>query len=196
MEEVDFLQDFVKLVKVDYMFTLRWGKNVRLSNDSTFDTKPQEITNMSKYVFCHVNYHSSMIYFGLVGVVGLNRQKPFYSINNPLIQVGSISLRHVLYHHMNMDEGYSLIVEVHQESELDSVDIVITYIPEAEAMVAMMNKQLSVYLSKYIVDSGMGKVFVTALIQVAICLALNHDDGTCTWYSSKKIVTTPEDAEQ
>ena len=101
-----------------------------------------DITNMSKYVFRHVNYNSIMIYCGIVGVVGLYRQQPFYSVNNPLIQVGSMSLQHLLYHHMKLAEGYSLIAEVHQESELDSVDIIVPEIPEAEAMVDIMNKQL------------------------------------------------------
>ena len=63
-------------------------------------------------------------------------------------------------------------------------------------MVAMMNKQISVYLSNYLVDAGMGKVFLKALIQGAVLLALNHAAGTCIWDSSKKTVTTPEDAEQ
>ena len=105
-------------------------------------------------------------------------------------------LRHVLYHHMKLAEGYSLIAEVHQESELDSVDIVVQDIPEVEAMFAMMNKQISVYLSNYLVDAGMGKVFVKALIKGAIWPALNHAAGTCTWDIIKKKVTTPEDAER
>ena len=42
----------------------------------------------------------------------------------------------------------------------------------------------------------MGKIFVKALIQGEICLALNHATGTCTWYSSNETVTTPEDAEK
>ena len=140
MEEVDFLQDLVKRSKEADLFTPRWGKNLRLSNASTFETEPPEITSMSKYFRRHVNYHSSMIYCVLVGVVGLNRQQPFYTVNNPLIQVGSKLLRHVLYHHMKLDEGYSIIAEVHQDSELDSVDIVLPDVLEAEAMVAMMNK--------------------------------------------------------
>ena len=85
---------------------------------------------------------------------------------------------------------------MHQESELDSVDIVVSYIPEAEAMFAMMNKQLSVYLSNYLVDDGMGKVFVKAIIQGEICPDLNHSAGTCTWDSSNKAVTTPEDTQR
>ena len=59
-----------------------------------------------------------------------------------------------------------------------------------------MNRQLSVYLSEYLVDAGMGKLFVNALIQGEIYLPLNHADGTCTWDSSKKTVTAPEDAER
>ena len=97
---------------------------------------------------------------------------------------------------MKLAEGYSLIAELHQESELDSVDIVIPDIPEAETMVAMMNKQLSVYLSNYLVDAGMGKLFFNALIQGAIFLALNHAADACTWDSNKKKVTTLEDAER
>ena len=69
---------------------------------------------MSKYFLHHVNYRSSMIYCGMVGVVGLDRQQLFYSVNNPLIQFGSMSLRHVLYHHMNLVEGYYQVAEVHQ----------------------------------------------------------------------------------
>ena len=75
---------------------------------------------------------------------------------------------------------------MHQESELDSVDIVVSEIPEAEAMAAMKNKKLSVYLSNYLVDAGMGKVFVKALIQGEICPDLNHSSGTCKWDISKK----------
>ena len=114
VEEVDFPHDLVKRAKEADMFSLRWGKNVRLSNASNFETKPPGITNMSKYICRHVNYHSSMIYCGLVLVVVLDRHQLFYSVNNSLIQVGSISLRRVLYHHMKLAEGYSLIVEVHQ----------------------------------------------------------------------------------
>ena len=63
-------------------------------------------------------------------------------------------------------------------------------------MVDTMNKKLLVYLSKYLVDAGMGKVFVKALIQGEIFRALNHAAVACTWESSKKKVTTPEDAER
>ena len=114
VEEVEFLQDLVKRAKEADLFTPRWGKNVRLSNVSKFETKPPEITNMSKYVLHHVNYHSSIIYCGIVRVLGFDRQQPFYSINNTWIQVGYMSLCHVLYHQMNLYEGYSLIAEVHQ----------------------------------------------------------------------------------
>ena len=59
-----------------------------------------------------------------------------------------------------------------------------------------MNKQLLVYLSNYLVDACMGKVFVKALIQGAVFPALNHAVGTCTWEISKKKVTISENAKQ
>ena len=71
----------------------------------------------------------------------LDRQQPLYSVNDPWIQVGSILLCHVLNNHMKIAEGYSLIAELHQESELDNVNIVVPEISEAEAKVAMMSKQ-------------------------------------------------------
>ena len=43
---------------------------------------------------------------------------------------------------MKLAEGYYLIAEVHKESELDSVDIVVPEISKSEAMVAITNKQL------------------------------------------------------
>ena len=47
--------------------------------------------------------------------MGLYIHQALYSVNNTLIQVGFMLLRRVLYHHMNLDEGYALIAEVHQE---------------------------------------------------------------------------------
>ena len=87
---------------------------------------------------------------------------------------------------MKLADGYSLIWEVHQESELDSVDIVVPDIPEEEAVVALINKQLPVYLSSYLVEADIVKVFVKAFNEGEIYPALNHADGACTWGSSKK----------
>ena len=43
VEEVEFPQDIDKRAKEADMFTPRWGNNARLSNASTFETKPPEI---------------------------------------------------------------------------------------------------------------------------------------------------------
>ena len=51
-------------------------------------------------------------------------------------------------------------------------------------------------MSNYLVDAGMGNVFMKSLIQGGICPDLNHAAGTCTWDRGGGIVTTPEDAEQ
>ena len=51
-----------------------------------------------------------------------------------------MTLHHVLYKYVKMDDGHSLISEAHQRGHMGSVDIVIPNTPEAETMVAMMNK--------------------------------------------------------
>ena len=73
-----------------------------------------------------------------------------YSVLDPTKSVATMNLRHVLYKYVNMDEGHSLITEAHQRGHMGSVDIVIPNTPEAETMVAMMNKKLPAYLTFYL----------------------------------------------
>ena len=91
-----------------------------------------------------------MMYDGLTGIVKLDKKVKFYSVTNPSEVKGSMSLRHVLYNHLKLADGHSLIGEVHQENPLSSMDVVIPNTPEAEAMVAMMNTQLAAYLHHYL----------------------------------------------
>ena len=57
---------------------------------------------------------------------------------------------------------------------MGSIDILIPNTPEAETMVAMMNKQLPAYLTFYLDDLGMDKDFIRKLLTRAYCPALMH----------------------
>ena len=92
-----------------------------------------------------------------------------------------MSLRHVLYKYVKMDDGHSLISEAHQRGHMGSVDIVIPNTPEAETMVAIMNKQLPTYLTFYLDDIGMDKDFIRKLLTRACCTALMHEIYSCQW---------------
>ena len=91
------------------------------------------------YIRHHVNYHSSMIYDGLTGIVKLDKKVKFYLIIEPDKVEGSTSLHHVSYNHIKLSGGHSLIGNAHQENQMSNVDIVTPNTPKADTMVAMMN---------------------------------------------------------
>ena len=62
---------------------------------------------------------------------------------------------------------------------MGSVDIVIPNTPEAETMVAMINKQLPAYLTFYLENIGMDKDFIRKLLIRACCPALTHEIYAC-----------------
>ena len=90
-----------------------------------------------------------------------------------------------------MDDGHSLIAKAHQRAHMGSVDIVISNTPEAETMVAMMNKKLPAYLKFYLEDLGINKEFIGKLLTGACCTALMHEIYSCQWDKETKVLTTP-----
>ena len=91
------IQDLVASAKRRGLFKPVWGKNVIVSNTVGDRTKPQDLTNMSRYVRHHVNYHLSMIYDGLVGINDLDTQVPFYTETDADKVMGHMTLCYVLY---------------------------------------------------------------------------------------------------
>ena len=89
-----------------------------------------------------------------------------------------------------MDDGHSLIAEAHQRGHMGSVDIVIPNTPEAETMVAMMNKQLPAYLTFYLNDLGTDKDFIRKLLNRTFCPAFLHEIYSSQWDKETKVLTT------
>ena len=77
--------------------------------------------------------------------------------------------------------GHSLIAEAQTRDHMGSVDIVIPNTPEAETMMAMMNKQLPAYLILYLDDLGMDKYFIRELLTRSCCPELMHEINSCQW---------------
>ena len=78
---------------------------------------------------------------------------------------------------------------------MGSVDILIPNRPEAETMVAMMNKKLPAYLTLYLNDFGTDKDFIRKLLTRACCPALMHEVYYCQWDKETKVLTTPREEE-
>jgi hypothetical protein len=82
---------------------------------------------------------------------------------------GALSLRDILLSQFKMNNGHSLIVEVHQRQILSPVEVVIPNTEEAETMIARMNQHLLAFCYHYLVDRGLSKDFVTQLIKESCC---------------------------
>ena len=131
-----------------------------------------------------------------MGIIDFDVTETVYSVLDPTKAVANMSLCHVLYKYIKMDDGHSLIAEEHQRVHMGSVDIVIPNTPEAETMVAMMNKQLPAYLTFYLDDLGMDKDFIRKLLTRACFPELMHEINSCEWDKETKVLTTSVEKEE
>ncbi len=69
---------------------------------------------------------------GIVGVVGLDEPVPFYDDKMTDKAVGYSTLREVMYAHVKLEDVHSLFAEIHQETVMSTLEVVILNTPEAE----------------------------------------------------------------
>ena len=87
-----------------------WGKQVYVSKVVGKDTSAVEIKRLINVSQKHTNIHSSMTAEELVGIIDFDATETVYSVSDPTKAVSTMSLRHVLYKYVKMDDGHSLIV--------------------------------------------------------------------------------------
>ena len=194
-EDSAFVQDLMEKAKLEDLIRPIWGPHVKVSKTSDNDTEPQNLNGQSRWVRKHVNYHASMEYGGLTGIVGLDKKVP---IQNEEMSDGDgieISLRDILYTHVKMPDGTPLFAEVHQEHELAAVQVVHPNTLAAEVMIQNFCKHPAVFLTNYLPKQGIPKDTVAKLVQTSICPTLLHSMDDCTWNEETNEVTTPDDVE-
>ena len=98
----------------------------------------------------------------------------------------AVSLRQVLLLYFKLADGTSLIAKV----------VIVPNIPEAEAMLLMMNRHFPAFCLHYLTEMGMDKTFVMALLQEACCPILVGSIKECKWDSKTKTITTAAQAEE
>ena len=136
------IQEIVAKAKEMNLFAPVWGKQVKVTNaasawnDDEEDTEPVDLVAMANWVQKQVNYHSSMVYDGIQGIVGLDVEVNFYSASNPDEVAGSMSLRRVMYNYIKMAGGEPLFAEIHQNGPMGTVQVVVGKTPEISRIIA------------------------------------------------------------
>lgn len=198
-KHVKHLQALMQIAKDRNLVEPMWGKQVRPSNaivtkrEDKDRTRSWQITNVKSYTKRHVNYHASMTSVGFPGVWDLDREIPFYNVAHPEQIEGYLNLRLVFYTQLKLEDGHSLIAEIHQEHAMADVEAVIPDTPAAETMALMMEKNIVAYLTHYLHDGGMDKAFVKELLKESCDPSLFHSAAQCTWDKDKRILITPDD---
>lgn len=117
-----------------------WGRNAHLSNiirdkNSCVQLTPSELTNLVEMARDHVNFQASMQSNVLTGTTSLDKEFLFYDAVDKTKVAGRVSLRHILYNYVKMQDGHSLIVEIHQASLVAEVEVII---PNTEAAKSLL----------------------------------------------------------
>jgi hypothetical protein len=140
----------------------------------------------------HTNYQLSMVAEELVGVTKLD--KPVDIINPTNHEtVGSLSLCRVLLNYLNMQDGYTMIAEVHQEDLCKPTHVIIPQAGEAERMIGMINKNISTFLHHMLLEADFPKDCVKKLIKESWEVSLVAEISSCKWDGKTRTLTTVAD---
>jgi hypothetical protein len=202
--DVAHIQELVRIAKARNLVEPCWGNNVRLSNviakksrrkrgPADEDPGHHLLDKHKSYSARHINYHASMVSKGLAGILDIDKKVDITSESDPTEKVGEMSLRGVLYN-LKMQDGHTLLGEIHQGGPMMNVDVVVGNTPGAERMVEMMNKNVAAYLTHTLPSLGIGKTFVKNLLKASIDPSLIHEMAHCTWDAQTSTLTTPKDA--
>ncbi len=112
----------------------------------------------------HTKYQLSMVAEELVGVVSLDEPIDITHLTTYKI-VGSLTLRTLLLNYLKMNDGYPMIVEVHQEDLCKPTHVTVPQTKEAECMIGMMNKNLPVFLYHMLLELDFTEDIVKSLLK-------------------------------
>ena len=177
---VPSLLKLVEAAKSTGMIEAMWGRQAHITEAADINTSPGELKRFVKFAQRHVNFHCSMTCDDLKGITALDSKIAAVDKATGTVEA-EISLRDVLLRKFKLADGTSLIAEVHQRGPMGSVDVIVPNIPEAEAMILMMNRHFPAFCWHYLTDNGMEVDFVNKLLHESCCPTLVSEIKKCTW---------------
>ena len=97
--------------------------------------------------------------------------------------------------HFHSREGTShLFAKIHLKQSGGVAEAVVPNIKEVDAMVGLMNPQMTIFIKHYLLYKGLLEDFVTRLVVALCCLTLVGEMNTVQWDGEALDLTTTEDA--
>ena len=157
-EVVDMVKLFVEVAKNKRMFQKLWGHKVKLTTLTNMgggrgnqqSAQKVDMAAMVSFSRKHTNYQRVTRLDGIRGILDLDKEVPYYSVSEPDVVAGKMTLRQILYSKICLSNGYNLFEEIHQADPMCPMDVVVPNIEEAERMMLMMQKNTAAFLNFYL----------------------------------------------
>ncbi len=168
-----------------------WGDHAHLTEMTDNNSTAREAKRQVNVAQTHTNYQLSMSAEELIGVANLDKKVDWFHPSTH--KKYNFSLRMVLLYYLKMQDGHSMIAEVHQEDLCKPTHIIIPQAAEAERIVGMMNNNLVAFLYHMLLEMDFTEEVVKLLIKKSCEVSLVHTVPMCKWDSKTRTLTTPED---
>lgn len=196
-KQENYVKELVQIAKDVGLVEKMWGRQCHISEVVNKDsTTAGEIKRLISISQNHTTFCVTFTMEEIKGIVDLDRAVPFYDEEDPSTEAGKMSLRDVLYSFLKMSDDLPLIAEMHQRGVMGVVEVVIPNIPVAEQMVLMMNKNVAAYLLYYLVEQGIDKDFVMALLKKSVEPTLLAEAKDCKWDNETWTLTTAKELKE
>ena len=104
--EAKWLSLLIELAKTRELFEPAWGRQVLVSSVLDYESPKGDLQRMAKVSRRHINFHASMSYNQLKGLLFIDEEVPFYQGDDTTgVPMGTMSLRFVLYTYLKMADG-------------------------------------------------------------------------------------------
>jgi hypothetical protein len=174
-----------------------WGCHVHVSEVVDKSSSPSKIRCLVQVAQCHTSYQCSMILEDISGIVDLDGSVAVKDEETGW-EIGSFSLCTILHKYLCLSDGHQLIVEIHQAKEpMASVQaVVIPNTPEAERMIAIMNKNFPSYVENVLKDQGLPEEFLMELFHRTCCQIMLAEISHTSWDPETGTLTTAKELAQ
>ena len=222
-EEVIPIQTFIEAAKKHGLLKKMWGDNCIIANvvvtkdrhapqgrraqeahaakhgtsrHSRKATTARELAKLGKVAKSHISYQSTMSQDGIEGIIDIDEKVSVYSPADETKEIGTTTLREVMYKHITRADGYSLFGEIHQPQPMAPVTVVVQRLPEVTRMMEMINDNVGAYLHFALRQAGIeDEGFIQRLLKASVAPDLLLEIPKCSWDAKTSTLTTPRTAE-
>jgi hypothetical protein len=160
------MKELVQYAKDAGIVEKYWGSHIHVSKVTNASSSLIKAKRQCEVSQSHTNYQVSMVLKAVDGIIVVENSANFL---HPVLHqsMGSMSLRQVMLKYLKMSNGHSLVTEVHQAGPQLERTVIVPHTPEAEWLIATMNKNVAAFFWYMLLEQGLPNDFIQTLLKTA-----------------------------